>query len=85
MGSVFEIVFEPETVSARCLAHPHPRIVRLTRAGTLVSSFPRPTMTGENREVRRPNFGPLIGYRGTAIQGRRDESAERRRTPVASP
>ena len=63
MGSLFEIVFEPETVTARCLHHPHPRIVRLTRGGKSVTKFPRPTMTGENREVRRPNFGPLIGYR----------------------
>jgi broad specificity phosphatase PhoE len=64
MGSLFEIVFEPETVTARCLHHPHPRIVRLTRGRVGVAHFPRPTMTGENREVRRPNFGPLIGYRG---------------------
>jgi phosphohistidine phosphatase SixA len=63
MGSVFELVFEPETVTARCLHHPQPRIVRLTRHGRAVSHFPRPTRSGENREIRRPNFGPLIGYR----------------------
>jgi broad specificity phosphatase PhoE len=63
MGALFEIVFEPETVTARCLHHPHPRIVRLNRRDVRVSRFPRPTMAGENREVRRPNFGRLIGYR----------------------
>jgi broad specificity phosphatase PhoE len=63
MGSLFEIVFEPDAITARCLHHPNPRIVRLNRRGARVASFPRPTMTGENREVRRPNFGALIGYR----------------------
>jgi broad specificity phosphatase PhoE len=64
MGALFEIVFEPETVTARCLHHPHPRIAHLTRTRGRISKFPRPTMVGENREVRRPNFGRLIGYHG---------------------
>ncbi len=63
MGSLFETVFEPETVTARCLHHPRPRIVSYTRRRGVQRSFARPTMTGENLEVRRPNFGRLIGYR----------------------
>jgi len=63
MGSLFEIVFEPDFVTARCLHHPRPRVVHYTRRRGPVQSFSRPTMVGENREVRRPNFGPLIGYR----------------------
>lgn len=62
MGSVFELVFEPETVTGRCLHHPQPRIVHYTRRSGVVRSFPRPTISGENLEVRRPNFGRLIGY-----------------------
>jgi broad specificity phosphatase PhoE len=65
MGSLFEIVFEPDTVTARCMHHPQPRIVSYTRRRGVQRSFARPTMTGENLEVRRPNFGRLIGYRGT--------------------
>jgi len=63
MGSVFELVFEPHSVTARCRHHPQPRIVNLTRRG-VVRRFPRPTLVGENLEVRRPNFGRLIGYTG---------------------
>jgi broad specificity phosphatase PhoE len=63
MGSLFEIVFEPETVTARCLCHPVPRIAHYTRRRGPIRTFPRPTMTGENLEIRRPNFGRLIGYR----------------------
>ena len=62
MGSLFDLVFEPATVTARCLHHPDPRIVHYNRQRRPIRSFPRPTMTGENREVRRPNFGRLIGY-----------------------
>jgi 2,3-bisphosphoglycerate-dependent phosphoglycerate mutase len=65
MASVFELLFEPETVTARCLHHPQPRIVYYNRRRGAVADFPRPTMTGENREIRRPNFGRLIGYRTT--------------------
>jgi broad specificity phosphatase PhoE len=65
MGSLFEVVFEPEAVTARCLHHPQPRIVHYTRQRGCVQSFPRPVMGVENREVRRPNFGPLIGYQAT--------------------
>ncbi len=64
MGSLFEIVFEPEAITARCLHHPQPRIVHYTRRRGPIGSFARPTMVGENREVRRPNFGRLIGYHG---------------------
>lgn len=63
MGSIFELLFEPETVTARCLHHPQPRIVHYSRRRGVVRSFPRPTAHGENLEVRRPNFGRLIGYR----------------------
>jgi broad specificity phosphatase PhoE len=64
MGSLFELAFDPQTVHARCLHHPEPRIVHYNqRRGAIVKGFSRPTMTGENREVRRPNFGQLIGYR----------------------
>lgn len=62
MGSLFELVIEPETVTARCLCHPQRRIVHHTKQRGPVRSFSRPTMTGENLEVRRPNFGRLIGY-----------------------
>jgi broad specificity phosphatase PhoE len=62
MGSLFEIVFEPGTVTARCLHHPRPRIVHFNQQRRHVSRLARPTMVGENREVRRPNFGRLIGY-----------------------
>jgi len=63
MGSLFEIVFDLKTVTARCLHHPQPRIMNYTRRRGAVRRFARPTMVGENREVRRPNFGRLIGYR----------------------
>jgi len=63
MGSVFELVFQPETVVARCLHHPRPRIVHCGPAGEIVRSFPRATIGGENREVCRPNFGRLVGCR----------------------
>ncbi|MBU0641305.1 MAG: histidine phosphatase family protein [Planctomycetes bacterium] len=61
MASVFELLFEPEFVTARCLFHPAPRIMQL-RNGRIVPYFPRPTGPMENRVVRRPNPGPLIGY-----------------------
>lgn len=70
MGSLFEVAFEPDAVTADCLYHPYPRIVHYNRRrGAIVRSFSRPTMTGENRHVRRPNFGRLIGYREAAISG----------------
>ncbi len=61
MGSLFEIVFEPETVTARCLHHPSPRIVHLRQQSRAISHFPRPVLGVENIEVRRPNFHRLIG------------------------
>lgn len=65
MGSLFEVVFEPETITARCLHHPRPRALHHSRRRGVVRSFARPTMVTENLEVRRPNFGALIGYRST--------------------
>jgi len=61
MGSVFELVFEPDVVTARCLHHPHPRITHIGARGNWVTAFSRPGMTGENRVIRRPNFGFLVG------------------------
>ena len=61
MGSLFEIVFEPETVTARCLHHPSPRIVHLRQQSRAISHFPRPVLGKENVEVRRPYFRRLIG------------------------
>ena len=62
MGSVFEVVLEPRYVTARCLFHPEPRILCL-RHNRPVRCAPRATVGGENRFVRRPNFGSLVGYR----------------------
>ncbi len=61
MGSLFEIVFEPDTVTARCLHHPRPRIIHYSRRKGMRRSFGRPTMNGQNRMVCRPNYGRLIG------------------------
>jgi len=61
MGSVFELAFEPQYVTARCLFHPKPRILCL-RHGRALRSAPRGTIGGENRYVRRPNPARLIGY-----------------------
>ena len=61
MGAVFELLIEPEHVTARCLFHPQPRVhhalyrVRYER-------LPRPVPgTGENRYLRRPNWLRLVG------------------------
>lgn len=62
MGSVFELTIEPDSVTARCLLHPEPRILYLRR-GRPVRTLPRPVVVGENRYLRRPNYGPLIGDR----------------------
>lgn len=83
MGSLFEIVFEPETVTARCLHHPQPRMVHYTRRRGPVQSFPRPVMGVENREVRRPNFGRLIGYQATSLVERRRTIAAAQLSPPA--
>jgi len=61
MGSVFELTFEPQYVTARCLFHPEPRILG-PRHGRPVRNAPRGTIGGENRYLRRPNFARLIGY-----------------------
>jgi len=65
MGALFEVVFEPKTVIARCRHHPEPRILHRTQRGGLVATLPRQNAGVECREVRRPNFGRLIGYRKT--------------------
>ena len=62
MGSVFEVAFEPQYVTARCLFHPEPRILCL-RHGRPLRSAPRGTIGGENRYLRRPNPARLIGCR----------------------
>ena len=59
--SVFEIVFEPQYVTARCLFHPEPRILCLQH-GRPLRSAPRGAIGGENRYLRRPNPARLIGY-----------------------
>lgn len=73
MGSVFEIVFEPDTVTARCRQHPRPKVLHHSRRGA-VRNLVRPTIAVENREVRRPNFGRLIGYRAARQAAGRGES-----------
>jgi broad specificity phosphatase PhoE len=60
MGSVFELAFEPQYVTARCLFHPEPRILG-PRHGRPIRNAPRGTIGGENRYLRRPNFARLIG------------------------
>jgi broad specificity phosphatase PhoE len=62
MGSVFELLFEPRGVTARCLHHPTPRISYF-RDGQPVGAFPRPVMHGEGRFVERRNIAALVGYR----------------------
>jgi broad specificity phosphatase PhoE len=62
MGSVFELLFEPRGVTARCRHHPTPRISYF-RDGQPVGAFPRPAMHGENFFLERRNVAALIGYR----------------------
>jgi broad specificity phosphatase PhoE len=63
MASVFELIFEPRCVSARCLFHPSPR-VHHTIDGVPHPHLPRPVCGhGENRFLRRPNWLHLLGYR----------------------
>ncbi len=63
MASVFELVFDPDTVTARCLFHPAPRIMSMHN-GQPLERLPRPVHGhGERACVRRPNRLRLIGYR----------------------
>lgn len=62
MASVFELVFEPTAVTARCLFHPLPRVLSVWNRRTL-TSLPRPVVGDrESRIVRRPNWLGLVGY-----------------------
>lgn len=66
MASVFELVIAPETVTARLLAHPQPRIFHRFHNGATLERVPRPmTGAGENAFIRRPNYLRLVGYRGS--------------------
>ncbi|MBL8877481.1 MAG: histidine phosphatase family protein [Phycisphaerales bacterium] len=61
MASVFELVFTPREVVARCVFHPSPRIMEL-RKSLVVSRYARPISGhGENSSLTRPNWGRLIG------------------------
>ncbi len=60
MGSVFELLFTPDRVTARCLLEPQPRVVHAERGSRPVACFPRPGGVGRNREMQRPWFGRLI-------------------------
>lgn len=62
MGSVLELEFAPVGVVARRLLHPTPRVVHIVKGRGPMRDFERPTMPVENTEVRRPNFGELIGF-----------------------
>lgn len=62
MASVFELAFEPTSVTARCLFHPQPRVLSVWNRRTL-TSLPRPVAGDlENRVVHRPNWVALVGY-----------------------
>lgn len=61
MASVFELVFTPREVTARCVFHPNPRIMEL-RKSLVISRYSRPIFGhGENSSMTRPNWGRLIG------------------------
>ncbi len=62
MGSVFELVFTPDEVTATCLFHPEPRILDY-REGNIRKTYVRPNGPAENKFMRRRNMGRLIGYR----------------------
>ncbi len=62
MASVFELVFEPDAVTAHCFFHPEPR-VHHTQYGLLRTGPRRPVPGGlESRLVRRANWLRIIGY-----------------------
>lgn len=61
MASVFELVFTPTGVAARCLFHPTPRIMEL-RKSQAITRYPRPIAGhGENEALTRPYWEKLIG------------------------
>ncbi len=62
MGSVFELVFTPDEVTATCLFHPAPRILDY-HEGNIRRTYVRPNGPAENKFMRRRNMGRLIGYR----------------------
>ncbi len=69
MASVFEVLFEPRTVVARCVFHPRPRIHHF-RAGLARPGLPWPVPGGrEGPVVRRANWLHIVGY--SACSGRR--------------
>ncbi len=61
MGSVFELVFTRDEVTATTLFHPKPRILDF-HGGNLRKTYARPNSPTENRFMRRPNMHRLIGY-----------------------
>lgn len=62
MGSVFELVFTADEVTATCLFHPEPRILDY-HEGIIRRTYVRPNGPAENKFMRRRNMGRLIGYR----------------------
>jgi broad specificity phosphatase PhoE len=65
MGSVFELLFEPDAVTARCVFHPAPRVC-YTQYGLF---WPRPRRpvpgAAESRLLRRANWLAIIGGRSS--------------------
>lgn len=62
MASVFLLTFEPDAVTATCLAHPRPRTIAVHRGRrTTCATRPVPGI-GENRHTSRRNWQRLIGY-----------------------
>jgi broad specificity phosphatase PhoE len=64
MASVFELAFAPETVTARCVFCPTPRVHHMLH-GAPCARLPRPIAgAGENRSVTRANWTRLLGGDG---------------------
>jgi broad specificity phosphatase PhoE len=62
MASVFELLFEADAVTARCVFHPEPRVY-YTQYGVLRPRPRRPVPGGvESRLLRRANWLGIIGY-----------------------
>jgi broad specificity phosphatase PhoE len=67
MASVFEVVFEAEAVTARCVSHPEPRIHHF-QAGVVRNGLPQLVPGGrESQLVRRANWLHLIGVRSPLL------------------
>ena len=63
MGSLFELEFARDRVTAKCLHHPEPRMVHKVRGRRPLRSFLRPVQTVESTEFVRPDYTALIGFR----------------------